>query len=72
MSSAREVGRREPYSLLGLPLQAVALHDGDWPEGAPGSLSPSHSVNAVARDSVSCMMLPAGSVVSSGQEALGL
>lgn len=50
MSSAREVGMRESYSLLGLPLQAVELHDRAWLEDAPGSLSPSHSVNAVARE----------------------
>lgn len=63
MDGAREVGRRESYSLLGLPLQAVELQDGDWPEDAPGSLSHSHSVNALARESVSCAMPPA-SVVS--------
>lgn len=50
MSHAREVGRRESYSLLGLPLQAVELQDRAWPEDVPGNLSPSHSVNAVARE----------------------
>lgn len=64
MNSAREVGRRKSYSLLGLPLQTVEFQDGDWPEDVPGSLSSSHSVNAVARESVSCVMPPAGSVVS--------
>lgn len=51
-------------SLLGLLLQAVGLQDGEWPEDAPGCQSLSHSVNGVARESVSCVMPPAGSVVN--------
>lgn len=39
MNSAREVGRRESCSLLGLPSQAVELQGGGWPEDAPGRLS---------------------------------
>lgn len=69
MDGAREVGRRESYSLLGLPLQAVELQDGDWLEASPGSLSPSHSGNALARESVSCMVPPA-SVQKGGSGAV--
>lgn len=69
MNSAREVGRRGPYSLLGLVLQVLSCRmEISQRLATPGCLSPRHSVNGAARESVSCMMPLAGSMVNYGQE----
>lgn len=51
MNSAREVGRRGPYSLLGLVLQVLSCRmEISQRLATPGCLSPRHSVNGAARE----------------------
>lgn len=61
-------GQEKVLIAIGVGIASVELQDEDKPEAAPGCLSTRHSVNGAARESASCMMPLAGSVVNYGQE----